>query len=1236
MRIFRRAVTAAAAVLVIVSVAVPVSFSWFGARAQADETTVSADTVRDGWDQNEPGLSPSQVTSSSFGQLWSTAVNGQVYAQPIVVGGNVIVATENNDVYSLNAVTGTVNWSLSLGPAWPASALGCGDLTPNVGITSTPVYDPSTGTIYLTAKTNDGADTAHPHWYLHALNASTGAELSGWPVTIQGAAPNNPAMPFDPLHQMQRPGLLLMGGSVYAAFGSHCDYGTYAGWVAGVNTATKALSLWNDESGPNAHGAGIWQSGGGLMSDGAGRIFLATGNGVDPPVGAGNSNPPTFGESVVRLAVAADGSLSAADFFSPANANVLDTNDQDFGSGAPVALPSSFGTPTYPHLLVNVGKDGRVFLLNRDNLGGRGQVSGGGDNVLGVTGPIEGVWGHPAVWGGDGGYVYLIGSGGPLRALKIGATAAGVPALSLAGNSAGSFGYTSGSPVVTSSGTTSGSALVWSISASGPSGGSGQLVAYSAVPVNGTLHLVRSFPIGTASKFATPATDGGRVFVGTRDGHVIAFGQPVGAALTAPPVSFGSVNVGATASANVTLTATKTVTVSAASATAPFSAAPTGLPVTLTAGQTLAVPVTFAPTAAGSVTSPLTLTTDSGNVAVDLNGTGVVPGFTAASALAFGTVAVGLTKTLTVSFTNSGTTAETVSAVTAPNAPFTASSLPAAGTSVAPGVSIAVPITYTPTTPGNDTGTITVAGPDGTATVTLTGTAVTGTATLAITPAALSFGSVQVGQTASLTFTIANTGNLPLTITKAAPPTAPFNVATPVPEGLSLSPGTSLTTTVTFTPTAAGAVSGSYLISSDTGQGAMTLPVTGTGVNGVTVPPPPVGWTLNGTAAMSGTDLNLTQATQFAAGSAVYPTAVPSNGLHATFTAQIGGGTGSCGITFAMLDPSKSTAQSLGANGGGMGFSGLTGVAVTLDTFQPPNVASNNFIGVSAGGSGSALTYIATATNVPALRTGSHVIDVLVSSGVLTVSVDGTQVIKTSVTLPANVFPAFTGSTGYHTDVHTVRNVTITSGPVVAPPPPPTSGSIPAPGSTGWSYNGSAVMSGTDLVLTPAATFKAGTAFNSTVIPTTHLHATFTAQIGGGTGSTGECFAVLDAAKANPTMVGVTGGGLGFSGLPGVAVCLQTHQNTGDPSANFVGISNAGKADLLTYLVTSTAIGPLRTGTHLVDVQVGSTGNLLVSVDGTQVLNYAVGLPATAIVGFTGATGGGTDVHTVRAVTITY
>ena len=333
--------------------------------AKGDEPTISADRQRDGWDPGEPALSPAVVGGGTFGQLFSTAVNGQVYAQPLVAGGSVIVATENDWVYSLNAETGAVNWSLSLGSPWPATVVGCLDeVTPNVGVTSTPVYDPATGTVYVAAVVNNAANAYAPGTDLFAVSAASGTVE--WKVRMRGAAVNDPARPFDPLTERQRAGLLFLGGTVYLGFASYCDYRPYVGLIAGVNTATRALTMWTDESGATDSQAGIWQSGGGLVSDGAGRIFTATGNGVSPAPGPGTSPPGELGDSVVRLGVQPGGSLTAQDFFSPVNAPALDASDLDFGSGGPVALP--FGTAAHPHLLVQAGKEGRIFLLDRDNL----------------------------------------------------------------------------------------------------------------------------------------------------------------------------------------------------------------------------------------------------------------------------------------------------------------------------------------------------------------------------------------------------------------------------------------------------------------------------------------------------------------------------------------------------------------------------------------------------------------------------------------------------------------------------------------------------------------------------------------------------------------------------------------------------------------------------------------------------------------------------------------------------
>ena len=1202
--------------------------------ARADETTVSVDSLRTGWDPNEPALAPAQVSSSDFGQQFSTAVDGQVYAQPLVADKTVVAATENAKAYGLDPATGKINWTRNLGTPWPASAIGCGDLVPNFGVTSTPVYDPATKTVYLTAKINDGVDAQHPNWYVHALDAATGAERSGWPVKVQGAPVNDPGRPFNAFTAAQRPGLLLMGGSVYVAFASHCDIRPYVGYVLGVSTSTRKTTLWATEDSSANGMAGIWMSGGGLVSDGPGRMFLSTGNGISPAPGPGSKPPGQLAESVVRLGVNSDGTMSAQDFFSPANAPTLDQNDTDLGSGGPVALPGPvFGTTQHPHLLAQIGKDGRLFLLDRDNLGGRAQGSGGTDAVLGSFGPTEGVWGHPAAYGAEGGYVYTIGSRGPLRAFAYGVDGSGRPSLTNTGASTGNFGYTSGSPVVTSTGTTAGSALVWAVYTDGSNGAGAQLRAYDAVPVKGTLNLRFSAPIGTASKFAVPATDGGRVYVGTRDGHILAFGRPSTTALNGSPVDVGKVAVGSTGQATAKVTATKDVTITAVGtpSDSAFSAAPTGLPVTLHAGDTYSVPVSYAPTTPGADSSVLTFTTDAGAVGLGLTGYGTRPGLTAfPSALAFGTVATGTGKTLGVSFTNTGTEAETISASSPPGAPFAAVGVPANGTVVEPQQSVTVQVKYTPTVAGDNSGTLSVTGQNGTASVSLTGTAVVGEARLTVTPTSTDFGGVAVGKSVTKTFDISNTGNIPLTITKAAPPAAPFQVTNPLSEGQVIGPEDVVHQSVTFSPTAVAAATGTYQLTSDDGRGPQNETLTGMGTapGRVTVPTPGAGgWKLNGSAQLSGNDLQLTQTSASQAGSGVFPVPVVTDGLKAAFTTVIGGGTGADGLTFALLDPAKTTPSALGANGGGLGWSGKPGVAVTFDTYRNGSDPSSNFVGIATSGSGSTLTYAATTTAVPPLRSGPHAVAVSISGKTLTVSMDGTRLLSTTVaSLPPTALLAFTGANGGKTDIHTVRDTVITA----------TSYAVPPPGPNGWTYNGSAALSGTSLSLTPAVANSRGSGIQTTPVPSARLKATFTASIGGGTGADGLALLLLDASKATPTALGAGGGGLGYSGLPGIAVTLDTHHNTGDPSANFVAVATGGTGATLRYAATSTAVPALRTGTHAVTVTVTTTGHLLVAVDGTQVIDTAVTLPPNLLVGFSGATGGATDNHTVSAVKITY
>ncbi len=965
--------------------------------------------------------------------MFATPLDGQIYAQPIVAAGTLLAATENDEVYGLDPVSGAVRWTRNVGPAWPAGAIGCGDLVPNVGVTATPVYDASTRTAYFTAKVDDGPDQQHPHWYMHAVDITTGVERAGFPTTITGAPSNDPANPFNPFTAMQRPGLLLLNGVVYAGFASHCDYGPYVGYIVGVDAAHGGLTtMWSTEAGSSNALAGIWQSGGGLVSDGDGRIIVATGNGVSPAPGPGSSPPSTLAESVIRLQVGADGNLLAADFFSPTDNTNLDRDDTDFGSGGPLAIPDGYGTTAHPHLLVEVGKDGRVFLLDRDHLGGTGQGPGGADDVLQTAGPFNGVWGHPAFWGGDTGYVYTVENGGPLRAFAVGATGDGRPALTSVGTSAATWGYTSGSPVVTSVGTDAGSALVWSVYSTGSNGAGGQLRAYDAVPTDGVLRLRFSAPIGNASKFQVAATSGGRVYVGSRDGKLFGFGRPSAGAVTGTSTDFGAVPVGTTGHATATVTATTSVTVTAITTSAPFGATPPTLPVKLVTGQQLAVPVTFSPNAPGAASTALTFTTKQGEFAFDLHGSGVQPGLGASPAsLAFGDVPVGGRATLNARIANTGNVAETITGATAAGGDFASTGLPAAGTVLAPGASVSVPVTFAPQHTGDASSSFTVASDQGSVTVPLSGTGVSGASHLTIAPTSLAFGQVAIGSSRSKSFTLRNTGNLTLTISKAAPPAAPFITADPVSEGQQLAPGDSITQVVAFTPTSLGSFSGGYIITSDDGQGAQTVTVTGT----ATRPPLPVpgpaagGWTFNGVAAQSRGDTVLTPAVGNAAGSAVSPIAWNTSKLHVTFTAQISGGSGADGLAFALLDAGSSSPTSLGNTGGSLGFAGLDGVAVTLDTYQNGGDVSANFVGIGRSGSDTAtdqVTYVAQRNLPTPLTQGTHTVDVSVAAGALTVLVDGRTSLTGSVTVPPRAYLAFTAGTGGSTDVHTVRDVVIT------------------------------------------------------------------------------------------------------------------------------------------------------------------------------------------------------------------
>jgi hypothetical protein len=849
--------------------------------AQASSTpnvTMGAyNQLRDNWDPNEPALSPSAVQASGFGKVFSTTVSGSVYAQPLVVNGTVIVTTEKAMAYGINATTGAVEWSRSFGSPFEASTIGCTDLQPDLGSTSTPVADPTTGTVYLTTRLQSGSGVSGGHWYLQAISPTTGKEVSGFPVAISGTPYNTPGIPFNQGYALQRPGLLLLDGTVYMAFASDCDITPYRGIVAGVSTTTHAVtSLWSDESGVGTSAssqAGIWQSGAGLVSDETGRIVLTTGNGVSPQPAAADAPPPTLSESVVSLKVRSDGQLKPKEFFAPSNSANLDSNDEDLGAGGPIGLPTAyFGTTAHHNLLVQVGKDGRIFLLDADNMGGFKQGPNKTDAVLQTVGPYGGVWGQPAAYGGQGGWVYVLESGGGvLRALSYGLNGKGVPQLTSAGTSSGGFGYTSGPPMVTSNGTTSGSAVVWAVHANGGGGGGADLVAYNAIPKSGTLSLLWSAPIGTASKFSDPTAWNGRIYVGTRDGHLLAFGASAAAAVQAPAVDFGSVAVGTTAIRTVSATTPRglaltgpvtadgyvdatggppkatttpsTVPGPTAGPRTPPPAVSTPLPGTdftirqpgvgtrLAAGATLRLSVTFRPTKPGPVVAVLSIPTSQGVRTVSLSGYGSAPGvLIAPHALTFGTVNTGAGgKDSSLTFTNSWDHPETVTGFGLPGGPYSVGGLPEVGTVLRPRQAVTVSVRFDPAVAGSYPARLRIATDHGSASLPLTGTAVTGFARLAVSAGSLDLGAVPVGRSASASFQVGNSGTVALVVTRSIVPGGEFHPVVAVPEGLTLNPGTFLDQTVVFRPTAPGPATAQYRFESTDGRGPLTVTVTGTG-----------------------------------------------------------------------------------------------------------------------------------------------------------------------------------------------------------------------------------------------------------------------------------------------------------------------------------------------------------------------------------------------------------------------
>jgi len=354
-------------------------------------TTYHYDNNRTGWNQSETVLTPANVGSRSFGLLQTVALDDQVDAQPLVVPGVqitagkyqgshdvVYVATEGNTVYAIDVHSGTVLLSPNFGTPVPMP-LGCNNNGPNVGINSTPVIDPESKTLYVMVYTQDPSG---PAYRLHALDlGSLKDKVKPEMVRASHTLTDGTTFTFNATYQRQRPGLLLANGSIYAGFGSFCDYGAnlsrgwLLGWTAGTLEPFPSNRL-NDQQ-PTSPSAfflsSIWMSGYGPSTDDEGNILFVTGN--SDPSGTTYDGVTSIQESVVKVSPTL---TTVLDLFTPSNQAALDRQDNDFGSGGVLMLPDQPGS--MPHLAVAAGKFGTMYLMNEDNLGGYSPKK---NNVLG-------------------------------------------------------------------------------------------------------------------------------------------------------------------------------------------------------------------------------------------------------------------------------------------------------------------------------------------------------------------------------------------------------------------------------------------------------------------------------------------------------------------------------------------------------------------------------------------------------------------------------------------------------------------------------------------------------------------------------------------------------------------------------------------------------------------------------------------------------------------------------------
>jgi Immunoglobulin domain/PQQ-like domain len=501
--------------------------------SSVDVITYHYDNGRSGQNLNETILTPANVNATQFGKKGEFTVDGKVDAQPlylsqVAINGqmkNVLyVATEHGSVYafdadSINGATSTVLWkSSTLGSGETTSdTRGCSQVSPEIGITATPVIDRTRNAIYVVAMSKNASGRYFQR--LHALNLSTGAELFSGPqeitATYPGTGDNSSGanVIFDPKQYKERPGLLQINGTIYTTWSSHCDIRPYTSWVMAFSADTLAQTSVLNLT-PNGNDGGIWMSGAGPAADTSGNLFFIIGNGTfDTTLNA--SGFPVNGDCgncFVKLSTS--NGLKLADYFTPQNTVAESNADQDFGSGGGMVLvdvKDSGGTTR--HLSVGAGKDAIIYVADRDNMG---KFNPNTDQIYQkISGQLGGaVFAMPAFFNNT---IYYGAVGDALKAFPVtSARLAAAPS----SQTTHQFAYPGTTPSVSANGTANG--IVWAIENSGAI-----LFAYDAANLTTELYdsnqAANNRDHFSGNKFITPVVVNGRVYVGTPN-SVAVFG----------------------------------------------------------------------------------------------------------------------------------------------------------------------------------------------------------------------------------------------------------------------------------------------------------------------------------------------------------------------------------------------------------------------------------------------------------------------------------------------------------------------------------------------------------------------------------------------------------------------------------------------------------------------------------------------------------------------------------------